>query len=327
MIGTLNAALIVVIMVLLAGFFAGSETAVISCSKVRLKHKAKRGVRRARILEDLLDKPELFFSVVLVGTNVAVIVCTAAATVIAVRLFGESGAGVATLVMTPILLIFGEVIPKSVFLYHADLVALNIAPLLKFFLYLLYPLVTPATFFARLLLNLFGSKTEHFNLLNTREELIYLYRRGKKEGAAERRERMIIDRVFNFAGVKVKELMVPFEQVVSFPLSASVDEVIEEANKHTFSRFPIISESDGSVAGIISMFDLLDLDGGEELETVMHEPCFSRMDEPAGKLLVRMKDEALHMAIVVDEEGAPIGILTLENIFECIVGDIDNEYA
>jgi putative hemolysin len=323
--GTLSAVIIVILTVLLTGFFAGSETAVVSCSKVKLKYKAKRGVWRARILEKLLDPPELFFSIVLVGTNVAVIVCTAAATAIAVGLFGESGVVVATLVMTPLLLVFGEVIPKSVFLYHADRVALNVSPLLNFFLYLLYPLVAPATLFARFLLTIFGSKDEHLDLLNSREELIYLYRRGKKEGAAERRERMIIDRVFNFQGVSARELMIPFERVVSFPLSASIEEVIVEANKHTYSRFPILSDA-GDVAGIVSMFDLLGLDGGEELTEVMHEPCFAEEDDSAGRLLVRMKEEALHMAVVVDEGGKPLGILTLENIFENIVGDIENEY-
>ena len=277
------------------------------------------------MLERLLDSPELFFSIVLVGTNVAVIVCTAAATAIAFDLFGESGVAVATLVMTPLLLVFGEVIPKSVFLYHADRVALNVAPLLNAFLYLLYPLVAPATLFARFLLKLFGSRDEHFTLLNSREELVSLYRRGKKEGVAERRERRIIDRVFNFQGVTAGDLMIPFDRVVSFPISASIDEIIEEANKHTYSRFPIVEET-GKVAGIVSMFDLLGLDGGEELSTVMHEPCLARGDDLAVKILVRMKDEALHMAIVVDEDGSALGILTLENIFESIVGDIDNEY-
>ena len=323
--GTFSAVIVVILTVLLAGFFAGSETAVVSCSKVKLRYKAKRGVWRARILERLLDSPELFFSVVLVGTNVAVIVCTAAATAVAVGILGESGVVVATLVMTPLLLVFGEVIPKSVFLYHADRVALNVSPLLNFFLYLLYPLVAPATLFARFLLTIFGSKDEHLDFLNSREELVYLYRRGKKEGAAEKRERMIIDRVFNFKGVSARELMIPFDRVVSFPLSASVEEVVDESNKHTFSRFPILSET-GTVAGIVSMFDLLGLDGGEELTEVMHEPCFAEEDDPAVRLLVRLKEEALHMAVVVDRDKMAIGILTLENIFENIVGDIENEY-
>lgn len=324
--GSISALLVIIATVLLTGFFAGSETAVISCSKVRLKHKAERGIRRARILERLLEKPELFFSIVLVGTNMAVIVCTAAATVLSVNLFGENGVVVATIVMTPLLLIAGEVVPKSAFLYHADRVSLLAAPLLRVFLYLLYPIVAPAMLLTRFLLVVTGSREKRFNLLNSREELIYLYRRGREEGTVERRERLIIDRVFAFGRVRAKELMIPIELVISIPSTASIEQIVEEANKHTYSRYPVLSETGGEVVGIISMFDLLGLDGGEELTDVMHEPLFAAEDEPAVKLLVRMKDEALHMAVIVDTAGKTKGILTLENILENIVGDIENEY-
>jgi len=324
--GSISALLVIAATVLLTGFFAGSETAVVSCSKVRLRHKAERGVRRARILEKLLENPETFFSVVLVGTNIAVIVCTAAATALSVNLLGENGVAAATIVMTPLLLIVGEVVPKSAFLYHADRVSLLAAPLLRFFLYLLYPIVAPAVLLTRFLLLVTGSREKRFNLLNSREELIYLYRRGKEEGTVERRERLIIDRVFAFGSVSAKEIMIPFERVVSIPVTASIEQVIEEANKHTYSRYPVVSVDGREVVGVISMFDLLGLDGGEELADVMHEPLFALDEEPAVKLLVRMKDEALHMAVVVDEAGETKGILTLENILENIVGDIENEY-
>lgn len=324
--GSFSALFIIILMVLLTGFFAGSETAVVSCSKIRLRHKAQRGVKRARILERLLDNPETFFSIVLVGTNIAVIVCTAAATALSVNLFGENGVLVATIVMTPLLLIAGEVIPKSAFLYHADRFSLLAAPLLEFFFYLLYPIVVPAVMLTRFLLLITGSREKRFNLLNSREELIYLYGRGKEEGVVERRERLIINRVFQFGTVRARELMIPFERVISIPVTASIDQVVEEANKHTYSRYPVVSEEGGEVVGVISMFDLLGLDGGEELTGVMHEPLFAIEDEPAVKLLVRMKDEALHMAVIVDEAGETKGILTLENILENIVGDIENEY-
>ena len=326
MMGSISALVVIVVMVLLTGFFAGSETAVVSCSKVRLRNKAERGVKRARILERLLENPETFFSVVLVGTNVAVIVCTAAATALSVNLFGENGVLAATLVMTPILLIAGEVVPKSAFLYHADRVSLLSAPLLRFFYYLLYPIVAPAVLLTRFLLVVTGSREKRFNLLNSREELIYLYRRGKQEGTVEQRERLIIDRVFAFGTVRAKELMIPFERVVGIPVTASIDQVVEEANKHTYSRYPVLSKDGRRVVGVVSMFDLLGLDGGEELTGVMHEPLFADEEEPAVKLLVRMKDEALHMAVVVDRAGAVRGMLTLENILESIVGDIENEY-
>ncbi len=323
----LSAVILVAVTLFLDAFFAGAETAVISCSKVRLRHRAKQGSWRARVIERMLASSEWFISVVLVGTNISVIVCTASATALAVSLFGSSGAAVATVVMTPLLLIFGEVIPKSLFLYHADRVSIIAAPLLQAMSYILWPLVWPATVFARSLLRLFGARERQFNLISSREELIYLYRRGKEEGAAERRERLIIDRIFRFRGIDARELMVPRERVVSFPVTASVGEVIAEANKHTYSRFPITAAGNTRrVVGVVSLFDFLGLDGGVSLDSVMQTPFLADERDSAERLLIMMKEISFHMVIVVNEAREFIGVVTLEDVIENIVGDIANEY-
>lgn len=321
-----SAILVIIVTVFLAAFAAGSETAVVSCSKVRLHAKAKAGHWRARVLERLINSPEYFFSVVLVATNLAVIVCTAVATDLAIATFGSSGAAVATAVMVPVLLVFGEVIPKSVFLYHADRVSLAVAPLLQLLAYVLWPLVMPATLLVRTLFRAVGAGGQRFSILSTREELVYLYRMGKKESALERGERLVIDRVFRFEGVRVRDLMIPMERVVSVPVTASVDEVVAEANRHTYSRFPIVSPEDGRVVGIVSLFDLLGLDGGEKLTSVMHKPRLAKESDSAQRLFVAMKDEPMHMAVVVGDRGEMRGIVTLENILQNIIGDIYNEY-
>jgi putative hemolysin len=316
---------LIILSVLLSAFFSGSETAVVSCSKVKLQSRARHGSWRARLLEKLLRTPEYFFSIVLVGTNLAVISGTALATGLAVRHFGDSGAFAATVVITPALLIFGEVIPKSAFLYHAEQVSIKIAPVLRVMSVILFPLVLPATLLARLMARLAGAGEGKLDMLGSREDLIFLYRRGKVEGDLEERDRKMIDGVFSFGIRRARELMIPIEGVVSFPVNASVDEVIKEANKHTYSRFPLVSPNDGSIVGIISLFDLLGLDGGERLATVMHKPLMVSEDESAERLLLRMKDEPLHFAVVTSGDKAK-GIITLENILESIVGEISNEY-
>lgn len=321
--------LIVVILagVAIAAFASGSETAVVSCSKVRLHARVAAGSRRAKALERLVNAPEYFFSVVLVATNLGVIVCTAAATALAVRGFGASGAAVATAVMVPVILVFGEVIPKSVFLYHADGVSIAVAPFLELLSYVIWPIAMPAALLVRALMRLVGARSRRMNILSTREELIYLYRTGKKEGDLERRERLIIDRVFQFGSVTARDLMVPMGHVVSFPVTASVDEVIAAVNRHTYANYPIVSPADGAVVGIVSLFDLLGLDGGEKLSSVMHAPYFAKETDSAERLLVAMKDEAIRMAIVAGERGEARGIVTLENILESIVGDVAHEYG
>ena len=316
---------LILLTMLLSAFFSGSETAIVSCSKVKLHRRARHGSWRARLLEKLLSTPEHFFSIVLVGTNLAVISCTAIATGLAVRQFGDSGALVATVIMTPLLLIFGDVIPKSAFLYHADQVSIKVAPVLRVMSIIFLPLVLPATLFARIISRLTGAGEGKIDMLGSREDLIFLYRRGKVEGDLEKREKRMIDGVFSFGTRRARELMIPMENVVSFPVNASVDEVIEETNRHTYSRFPLVSPNDGSIVGIISLFDLLGLDGGERLATVMHKPLKVSEDESAERLLIRMKDEPLHFAVVTSGEKA-MGIITLENILESIVGDISNEY-
>ena len=316
---------LILLTMILAAFFAGSETAIVSCSKVKLHSSARQGSWRARLLENLLRTPEYFLSIVLVGTNLAVISCTAVATGLAVRLLGDSGGLVAVVIMTPLLLIFEEVIPKSAFLYHADQVSIKVAPVLRVMSIVLFPLVLPATLLARLMSRLAGEEDGKLDMLGSREELIFLYRRGKAEGDLEVREKRMIDGVFSFGTRHAGDLMIPMDSVVSFPVNASVDEVVEEANKHTYSRFPLISPNDGSIVGIISLFDLLGLDGGERLAAVMHKPLKVSEDESAESLLIRLKDEPLHFAVVTSGEKAK-GIITLENILESIVGDISNEY-
>ncbi len=324
--GTLEAVLVILATILLLGFFAGSETAIISCSKVRIRHLAKRGSWRARILEGLMNSPEQFFSVVLVGTNLTVIVCTATATALAVYKLGNSGAVIATVVMTPIILIFGEVIPKSAFHYHADRISIAVSPALKFFTYLLWPIVMPTTLFVRFLMRLTGLGESRFNLLTSREELIHLYWKGREEGSAELMERRIMDWVFQLGRLSVGELMVPLSKVVFFSQDSTIGEVIEESNKHSFSHYPVTDPGGDRVVGIISLIDLLGLDGGETLASIMHPPSFANAEELVEDLLVRMKNEVLHMAIITDDGGAVLGMATLEDILESVIGDIASDY-
>ncbi|MBN2184224.1 MAG: DUF21 domain-containing protein [Candidatus Krumholzibacteriota bacterium] len=319
--GLLDSIILIVAATLLAGFFSGSETALISCSKVKLRSRAKQGSWSARILEGLLQDPEKFFSIVLVGTNLSVIVCTAIATSLAVSRFGDSGPLIATVVITPLILVFGEVIPKSVYLDHADRISIIVAPFLKAFGILLWPVIMPVTLFTRLMTGRLKENEKSRYIISTREELIYLHWKGKASDQAKKRETKIIDRVFRFGMIKASDLMVAVDRVVSFPVTASVEDVIEEVNRHPYSRYPLTSPGDGRIVGVISLFDMLGLDGGERLATIMQKPFFVDKDEFVKRLLLTMKEETDHLAIVMDGKET-VGIITLEDILENIVGEI-----
>ncbi|MBD3178827.1 MAG: DUF21 domain-containing protein [Candidatus Latescibacteria bacterium] len=310
----------------MSAFFSGSETAVVSCSRVRVRSMARSGSFRASILEDWFGSPEFFFSIVLVGNNLANIACTAEATAVAVGLFGKSGPLVAVLVMTPLLLIFGEVIPKVVFLYYADNVSLQVAPFLKGFSYLLFPLVKPVSLLGGLFSRFSGRSEEAAGIITSREELLGLYMKGGDQSDIVRREQEIINKVFRFGVTRVNDLMLPMERVITFSYDTPLSQVIETAGRYPYSRYPLVSPDSGRVVGVISLFDLLNVDSGEKLTSLMHKPFYAREDELAERVLVRMKSEPLHFAIVVGEGGVQKGILTLENIIESIVGDIASEY-
>ena len=320
--GTIDSIFIIILSVFFSGFFSGSEAALISCSKVKLHSMAKGGSWRAAIAQRLIESPERLFSVVLVGNNLVNVICTVTATALAIRFYGESGAILSTLVVTPLILIFGEVIPKAVYLYHADRFSIAVAPYVKMMFYLLWPVVMPVTGIARLIAGRSADEERKMNLIATREELIYLYSRGRGEGETEKRETEIIDRVFNFGVMRVGDLMIPMEKVETYPVSSSVDEVRSRADVSSFSRYPLVSPATGRVVGVISLFDLLGLDGGERLSSVMHRPFTASADEPAERLLIRMKDDPLHFAVVMGRDGEAQGIVTLEDILENIVGDI-----
>jgi len=274
------------------------------------------------MVERLLASPEQFFSIVLVGTNLAIIICTVTATALAIENFGQAGVLIATLVMTPLLLILGEVVPKAVYLYHADRIAMFVAPLLKIMFYILWPIVMPVTWLAKLLTRSSDEEERKLNIISTREELIFLYNRGRDDDSRKKLETGMIDRMFKFRVVRVRDLMVPMVDVVSFSAESSIDEIVAEVGNHSWSRFPIVSPEDGKVAGIISTFDLLGLDGGETLSSVMHKPFVSQQDEYAERLLIKLKEDPLHLAVVEDNDGRPLGIVTLEDVLENIVGDI-----
>jgi CBS domain containing-hemolysin-like protein len=299
---------------------------VIACSRLRVRSEARSGSVRAGILEGWFNAPEFFFSIVLVGTNLANIACTAEATAVAINLFGSSGPLISVAVMTPLLLVFGEVIPKAVFMHYADHLSMNTAPVLKAFSYILFPLVKPASILGELFARMAGRSGEASGVITSREELLNLYMTGGGESEIARKEHEIINKVFRFGVTRVRDLMLPMKQVVSIPYDTPVSAAIETANRYPYSRFPLVSPDSGRVAGVVSVFDLLNVDSGEKLTSLMHKPFYAREDELAERVLLRMKSEPLHFAIVIGRGGVQKGILTLENIIESIVGDIASEY-
>lgn len=311
---------IIILFLLLQGFFSGSEIALIATSRVHIHGLANRNNRRAKIIQYFKDAPERFLSITLIGTNLSEIIITTLATSLFIKHFGFRSEVYVTLLLTPIILLFGEMIPKSVFRSQANSLSLAVAYPLRFIYYLFYP---PSMFLRWLTRKLM----EALNISNalfpsvTRDEILSVFKTSK----TKHDETRMIERVLKFNDTKVKEVMVPLIEVIAVDSSAKVKDVLEIFRKHPYSAFPVYKERVDNIIGVLKAFDLLNIaDTDAHVTEFMHKPIFVQETLKAMEVLPKLQN--LHMAVVVDEYGGAVGIITVEDIMEEIVGEIESEH-
>lgn len=307
-----------------AGFFSGAETGIISLNRLRLRSLVDSKVKKALWLKGFLENPEYFLSSTLVGTNLSVIIASALATSWAVKYFANQGALIATLILTPLILIFSEIIPKSLFRQHADRVILAISLVLKGSFILLSPLVKTINFFPRILLKPFGGKKTTKSPFVTKEELKFLVEESTKEGLFEPGERRMIYRIFDFGATLARDIMVLLTDVTAVEVNTPKAGVKELARFKKFSRYPVYQERKDNIVGLINIYDLL---YEEDIEKTslgdFKRPIISVLETtPIDKILSQLRKERQVMALVVNQAGRALGIITLEDILEEIVGEI-----
>jgi len=319
--------LLIVCCILLEGFFSGSETAIVSVSKIKLRHLARTGSRRALMIQKLFSDPSRLLSTTLVGTNFCTVVAAALATSILVRHWGSRGGFYATLFLFPMTLIFGEIFPKSYYYTHRQHITLRIAYPLKMFSLLFHPVVLFLNMCVNFLLLIIGLEKKAANLFVTKEEMHALVEMDKKHEILEPVEQDMIDRIFDFGDTTVREVLVPLIDVEALNRNASINEVLEMVEREGFSRYPVYYERIDNIIGTLNAFDLIDASRNEKEITRFIQPAYyvpntMRIDN----LLSVMQSEGHRMAIVVDEYGNSEGIVTLEDLLEEIVGEIRDEY-
>ncbi|MFB3072420.1 MAG: hemolysin family protein [bacterium] len=316
--------LLVAVFVGLEGFFSGSEIAVISANRIRLRHRADHGDWRAQSLLELLEVPEQLLATTLVGTNISVVVATTLATVALIRLFGGAGELYALLLMWPLALVFGEILPKTIFQENADRAALLVIRPLRWTMVAFRPISTVVGGVARLLV----ARKEHARSpFVTKEEIESLVHSAERGVDLEVGERLMIRRIFEFGDTPVKEVMVPLVNLVAVPADATPERVIDKVVTSGFSRIPVYRDEIYDIIGLINAFDLLILPENvstieDIIRPVHYVPEAKRKDD----LLRELQQEKVHMAVVVDEYGGAVGIATVEDLFEEIVGEIHDEY-
>lgn len=310
--------------ILLNGLFSGYEIGFISADRIRMQYLAdeEKEPRAIRLLAEI-QKPEKMLVTVLIGTNVALIVGTYALTSL-VKI-----EWLATLIAAPMFLVFGEIVPKSIFRRHPNVLSLVLLPIIRFFEFLFAPLVLPTLYALRSLRWATGRKAESLApLLSTEEDLRHLIDESAARGSIEPDEQVMIHSVMDLPKKQAKEIMVPRIQILSVPADATRTELVHLFQTTGCTRIPIFRGSIDEIIGVATAFDvLLDTDPANPDISRFAKPVFHVPDtKPVDELLRELKDSPLHVAIVTDEYGGTDGLITLEDVLEEIFGEIRDEY-
>ncbi len=321
--------LVILVFLLLKGFFSGSEIAMVNSDKLKLRHQAKLGDRGAKLVLRLFRTPDVILGTTLVGTNIATVTISTLGALIFIDLLGPSGDLVSVLVFTPFLLILGEVVPKSVFQQKADEIVSKIIYGLRFFSYLFYPVIFVFSRIARFATRLVGGGGSQQTMFITREELRVLLDMSESSANPTSIDRQRIRRVIRFADTTVGEAMIPLADVVGFNEVRSMKEAVRTVWKHGFNRLPVYRGNITNVKGILTLssWDLMGPDINKQpVSEYIHPALYLSPRQTIDQALPLLRAREDHMAIVVDEFGSAVGILTMEDVFEEVVGEIDVGY-
>jgi CBS domain containing-hemolysin-like protein len=313
----------------LKGFFSGSEIAIVNSDKLKLRHKAKQGNRGAALLLKMFQTPDVILGTTLVGTNLATVTISTLGALICIHLFGESGDLISVILLTPFLLIFGEIVPKSIFQQKADTIVGTIIYGLRFFSYLFYPVIFVFSRVARFATRLVGGKSSRQNLFITREELRVLLDITEPPAGKSAMDRKSIRRIIRFGDTTVGQAMIPLADVIGISETRKMGNAVRLVHKHGYNRLPVYRGNITNVKGVLTLttWDLLDGDTEKKSMTdFIRPPLFLSPQQTIDQTLPLLQARRDHMGIVVDEFGSAIGIITMEDVFEEVVGDIDVGY-
>ncbi len=321
--------LVILIFLLLKGFFSGSELAMVNSDKIHLRHEARMGNAGAKLVLNLFRTPDVMLGTTLVGTNIATVTITTLGTLIFVRLFGDAGDLVSVLVFTPFLLIFGEIVPKSVFQQKADTIVTRIIYGLRFFSYVFYPVIFVFSRVARVAARLFGGASSAASGFISKDELRVLIDLSETASDSAATSKQRIRRIFRFADTTVGEVMTPLAEVIGFNETREMAEAVRRVWSSGFNRLPVFRGNITNVTGVmtLSTWDLLLPDIEQRPVSDFVKPAlYLSPRQSLDQVLPLLRSRADHMAVVVDEFGSAIGILTMEDIFEEVVGPVDSGF-
>jgi len=319
-----------VALLLLSGFFSGSEAAFLSLGRLRLRHRIEQGEKKAIRIAKMLEDLERFLGTILIGNTLVNVALTALATGIAIRRYGPTtGVTVATVAVTIVLLIVGELAPKTLAASKPRRFAYSVIYPLEGFTIILRPFVAVVRTLAWPLIRLTGARSTTVGPLVTEEDIKMMFHVGQEEGVLEEHEKRMLRSVIEFEDTMVKEVMVPRLDIVAIPENATFGEIVDLAMAKGYSRMPVYRDDLDHITGIAHVKELLAVVNDKELirlPDMVRKPYFVPETMKIGRLLREFQVRKIHIAVVVDEFGVVAGIVTLEDLVEEIVGEIQDEY-
>jgi Mg2+/Co2+ transporter CorB len=324
----------IVILIGMSGFFSGSETALTAASRARMNRLAEEKNRRAILVLKLTDDLERMIGALLLGNNLVNILSSALATSVFIALFGDAGVVYATLVMTAVVVIFAEVLPKTYAITNTDRFALGVAPLVRAVIWIFTPVTVAVRFIVRGVLRLFGvDVSEVVNVLSPHEELRGAINLHHREGGFVKRDRDMLGGILDLSDLDVGDIMVHRKNMTMIDAAASNEAIVAEVLAAQYTRLPLWIDEPENIVGVLHTKDLLRALAGAAWKTdtidildIATEPWFVPDTTPLQKQLNAFLRRKAHFALVVDEYGGLMGLITLEDILEEIVGDISDEH-
>jgi len=337
--------LLIFLLILVNGFFSASEISLISVRRARIRHRAETGDEKAKLVYQLQSESDRFLAAVQLGITLLSSLASAIAGAIAIqflkpllgsiplRVISSSSESLSlllvVLVVTYLILVLGELVPKSLALQHSEKIALGVARSIDLFSRLSSPFIKILTSSNRVVLRALGSKSPQQASLISEEEVKMMVREGTEKGVFDQMEQQLIHSVFQFTDTSVKEVMVPRPRIQALPIHSSPSDILSMIQQAGFSRFPIYGKDLDDVRGILYTKDVMRLLAGKEpivLSELLHPAHFVPETKMISDLLPELLRRRVHMALIIDEYGSVEGLITIEDLIEELVGEIHDEY-
>lgn len=316
--------LTIIFLILVSAFFSSSEMAFVSINKAIVIDKARKGNKKAKILEKLLENPDNVISAIVIGNNLVNIFASILAGVIATNVFGNIGIGIATVIMMLLVLIFSESTPKAFGIKNEKL-ALNVARSLSFVTKLFHPLVVMLNYISNGIISIIGGKEKDNGV--TEHEIMAMMRLGEEEGTIEKDEREMVNDVFEFDETRAYEIFTPKDKVEFIHEDDSIDDLVKKSIKTGFSRFPAYRKDLDDVVGMVHVKDsLIVMDKSIPVKKIMRKILRINSSMKADDVLREMKRYKTHLALLQDSKGKLLGLVSMEDLIEEIFGEISDEH-